>query len=99
VTNAQELNALLGWSIPFGSYAAGRCHDGCMSETWNKVPASDVKVGDRIRHPRGGEIIVSQIEPAFMGRAEMLAFIEDTPERWFKAPMPTSAEVEVLAAD
>jgi hypothetical protein len=28
----------------------------------------------------------------------MVAFIEDTPERWFKQPMPSDSEVEVRSA-
>ena len=38
---------------------------------------------------------VTTIEEAFMGRPEMRAFIEDTPQRWYKQPMPTSATVDV----
>jgi hypothetical protein len=29
----------------------------------------------------------------------MIAFIEDTPQRWFKRPVPVDAEVEVQPAD
>lgn len=39
---------------------------------------------------------MSRIEHDFLGRAGMLAFIEDTPERWLKVPIKPDAEVEVL---
>lgn len=64
---------------------------------WKKLPARDVKPGDRIRHQSGAELTVSRIETGFMGRPGMIAFIEDTPERWFKAPTMEDAEVDVLA--
>jgi hypothetical protein len=66
-----------------------------MSETWKTVKASDVRVGDAVRTRTGDVVTVSRIEAAFFGRPGMLAFIEDTPERWFKQPMPDDADVEV----
>lgn len=59
------------------------------------MTAAEVKVGDRVRVASGHEALVSHIEPAFMGMDAMVAFIEDTPERWFKMPVPKTAEVEV----
>jgi predicted ATPase len=35
----------------------------------------------------------------FLGRAELVAFIEDTAARWFKQPMPATAEVSVSRPD
>jgi hypothetical protein len=70
-----------------------------MAETWKSVPATDVQAGDEIRLQSGQSLLVSRIEPAFMGRAGMIAFIEDTPDRWFKQPMPSSTSVEVRQAD
>jgi hypothetical protein len=67
-----------------------------MSPTWKKVTAGDVKPGDRIRYPTGMEMTVSRIETGFFDMPEMIAFIEDTPERWLKAPSPKGAEIEVL---
>jgi hypothetical protein len=67
-----------------------------MSPTWNKITAGDVKPGDRIRHSPGTEMTVSRIEISFFGIPEMIAFIEDTPERWLKAPALKGAEIEVL---
>jgi hypothetical protein len=66
-----------------------------MSESWMSVPATEVKAGDRVRLPTGRELLVSKIEENFFGRDTMVAFIEDTPERWFKQPLPHTAEVEV----
>ena len=62
---------------------------------WASVPVSEVKPGDRVRVASGQEVLVSRIEPRFMGIDTMVAFIEDTPTRWFKMPVPQSGEVEV----
>jgi hypothetical protein len=43
-------------------------------------------------------MLVSRIEPNLLGRASLIAFIEDTPTRWFKQPVPQTAEVEVQRA-
>ena len=66
-----------------------------MTTAWVAMAAGDVQVGDRVRVGSGHEAIVSHIEPAFMGMDAMIAFIEDTPERWFKMPVPKTADVEV----
>jgi hypothetical protein len=66
-----------------------------MSESWKTVKASDVRVGDTVRIQSGTEVIVSRVDPSFMGMSNMVAFIEDTPERWFKQPMMADGEVEV----
>ncbi len=66
-----------------------------MTESWITVTATDVNPGDRVRLANGLELWVSTIESNFMGREAMLAFIEDTPARWFKQPVSTTAEVEV----
>jgi hypothetical protein len=56
-----------------------------------------VKVGDAVRTQAGDVVTVSRIDSGFMGRPNMLAFIEDTPDRWFKQPMMLDSEVEVRA--
>jgi hypothetical protein len=66
-----------------------------MSESWKKVKAGEVKAGDAIRTQTGDVVTVSRIESSFMGRPNMLAFIEDTADRWFKQPMMADSEVEV----
>ena len=66
-----------------------------MTATWKTVTVSEVQPGDRVRLKSGEEVLVSRIEAPFLGRAEMVAFIEDTPTRWYKRPVPTNVEVEV----
>jgi hypothetical protein len=66
-----------------------------MSESWKTVKATDVKAGDTVRTQSGATVIVSRVDSSFMGMTNMVAFIEDTPERWFKQPMLAEGEVEV----
>jgi len=66
-----------------------------MAESWTTVPAAEVRAGDRIRLKTGFEMLVSRIEPRFLGRDGLIAFIEDTPARWYKQTLPATAEVEV----
>jgi hypothetical protein len=69
-----------------------------MADSWMSVPVADVRQGDRVRLATGQEVLVSRIERNFLGMENMLAFVEDTPTRWFKQPVPRTAEVEVLQA-
>jgi hypothetical protein len=66
-----------------------------MADSWTTVTAADVEVGDRVRLATGVEMVVSRIEPAFFGRDGLLAFVEDTETRWYKQPVPSTAELEV----
>ena len=66
-----------------------------MSDNWETVGALEVEVGDRVRY-RGREFTVARIDERFLGRDEMLCFIEDTPEQWHAYPGPVTGEVEVL---
>jgi hypothetical protein len=70
-----------------------------MADQWKTVKASDVQPGDRVRTADGTEVIATRIESPFLGRSNMIAFIEDTPHRWFKRPAPLDADVEILVAD
>lgn len=70
-----------------------------MPDTWKTVKAQEVKTGDRVRTQSGAELIVSRIETPFLGRSNMVAFIEDTPDRWFKQPVMFDSDVEVRAAN
>jgi len=63
------------------------------------VNVTDLKPGDRVRQPSGTELTVSRIDQGFMGRPEMYALIEDTPDRWLKAPVRSDAQVEVYSED
>jgi hypothetical protein len=69
-----------------------------MTQLWATMAAADVQPGDRIRLASGQEMLVSRVEPGFMGLDGMIAFIEDTPDRWFKQPVPQTAELEVSRA-
>ena len=66
--------------------------------TWEKTTADKVAPGERVRLASGEELTATHIETGFMGRDGVLAFIEDTAERWYKRPSPASAEVEVERA-
>jgi glutathione peroxidase len=62
---------------------------------WKSVPVSEVRAGDIVRS-RGDVLSVTRVEPGFMGRPDMVALIEDTPNRWYKRPVPPGHDVEVL---
>jgi hypothetical protein len=68
-----------------------------MAEEWTTAKADEVRVGDIVRTSAGDVVTVSRIETAFMGRANMLAFIEDTAQRWYKRPVASDAEVDIRA--
>jgi hypothetical protein len=60
--------------------------------------ASEVKPGDRIRYANT-EFVVARIEAPFLGRENMIAFIEDEPERWHKYPATSDADVQLILED
>jgi hypothetical protein len=62
--------------------------------TWETVAVSKVGPGDRIRH-RGTEFTVARVDPKFLGRDEMVCFIEDTPDRWHAYPARLVDQVEI----
>jgi hypothetical protein len=66
-----------------------------MTKAWSSAAAGDVVVGQRVRLGKGEVVLVSKIEDPFMGMDTMLAFIEDTPARWFKAPVAKETTIEV----
>ena len=39
---------------------------------------------------------MTRIDEGFFGRAEMLAFVEDSDEQWFKMPAPSDGDVELV---
>jgi hypothetical protein len=61
------------------------------------VKATEVRVGDRVRTRLGAELTVTRIDAEFMGRANMLAFVEDSDEQWFKMPAPSDSDVERIS--
>jgi hypothetical protein len=81
-------------TISSESYLEERWAD--VSESWRAARADEVNVGDVVRTSSGDVVTVTSIETNFLGRSNMLAFIEDTPERWYKRPAPFDADVEIL---
>lgn len=67
-----------------------------MADDWKTKNVDDVQVGDELRYT-GHEFTVARIDAPFMGRDEMVCFIEDTPARWHAYPAARGAEVEVRA--
>jgi hypothetical protein len=67
-----------------------------MTESWATMRVADVRPRDRVRLASGQEMLVSRIEPNFMVMEAVVAFIEDTPARWFRQPLPQTTEVEVI---
>jgi hypothetical protein len=68
-----------------------------MAETWQSVQVSDVRPGDRVR-TRGEEFEVARVDSPFLGRAEMVCFIEDTPTRWHAYPARKADSIDVQRA-
>ena len=64
---------------------------------WEPTGAGDLSPGDRVRvgGEGGVEVLVSRVEPSLLGRSDLIALIEDTPERWLKVPVPAAGRVEV----
>jgi hypothetical protein len=67
-----------------------------MAERWKLAKVAEVQSGDRVRTGDGSEIVATRIEAQFLGRENMIAFIEDTPEKWFKRPMTVDADIEIF---
>jgi hypothetical protein len=63
------------------------------------VKATAVHLGDRLRARSGAELTVTRIDEEFMGRADMLAFVEDSEEQWFKMPALRDGDVELMRRD
>jgi hypothetical protein len=42
------------------------------------------------------ELTVTRIDEGFFGRPEMLAFVEDSDDQWFKMPAPSDSDVELV---
>ena len=63
------------------------------------VKATEVRLGDRLRARSGAELTVTRIDEDFMGRTNMLAFVEDSEEQWFKMPALRDGDVELVGRD
>ena len=80
---------------PEPTYGGVRGQNVQMSQEWESVTAGDVREGDKIRLGSGRVLSVTTIQTGFLGRPNMVAFIEDTPQGWYKQPMMDTASVEV----
>ena len=67
-----------------------------VSEGPTMVKGADVRVGDRLRTPTGLELTVTRVDDGFLGRPELLAFVEDSDAQWLKLPLPRDGEVELV---
>ena len=63
------------------------------------VKATEVRLGDRVRARSGAELTVTRIDEEFIGRANMLAFVEDSEEQWLKMPALRDGVVELVRCD
>ena len=61
------------------------------------VAAGEVRIGDRLRTRLGAELTVTRIDPHFLDREGMIAFVEDSDEQWLKMPARADAEIELVA--
>jgi hypothetical protein len=64
--------------------------------TASTIAASEVRLGDRLRTRLGAELTVTRIDPEFMGRPGMIAFVEDSDEQWLKMPARIDTEVALV---
>ena len=64
--------------------------------SWSTITVEQVQPGQRVRF-RGHEFTVSRVDQRFLGRDNMVCFVEDTPERWHAYPARLGDELEVLA--
>lgn len=60
------------------------------------IKATEVRLGDRLRARSGTELTVTRIDDRFFGRPDMLAFVEDSEQQWFKMPAPRDGDVELV---
>jgi len=67
-----------------------------MTAAPTTIPASEVRIGDRLRTKAGTELTVTRVDDKFMGRADMLAFVEDSAIQWLKMPAMRTGEVELV---
>ena len=54
---------------------------------WPAVPMGDVGPGDRVRVYGAVELTVTRIDDPFLGREDMVLFVESTDQRWACAPV------------
>jgi len=69
-----------------------------MADNWTSTKVEDVKPGDVVRYA-GQEFAVARVDSPFLGRDEMVCFIEDTSTRWHAYPAARGGDVEVQSTD
>ncbi len=68
-----------------------------MSTGPTTIRATEVRVGDRLRTRLGDELTVTRIDRGpFLGRDDMLSFVEDSERQWMKMPALRDGEVELV---
>jgi hypothetical protein len=60
------------------------------------IAVSEVRIGDRLRTRSGIELTVTRVDDTFLGRTDMLAFVEDSEDQWLKMPALRDGEVELV---
>ena len=61
---------------------------------WATATAGEVRSGDRIRL-YGQELAVTRVDSPFLGRENMVLFVESTDDRWHCLPAGADTEVEL----
>lgn len=59
------------------------------------IVATGVRVGDTLRAKDGTELTVTRIDPEFIFPG-MMAYVEDSEQKWFKMPAKLDAEVTLV---
>ena len=59
--------------------------------------AADVAPGERVRLASGREINITRIERDFLGRDDLVCFVEDTHQRWFAQALLVTADVVTVS--
>jgi len=67
-----------------------------MTTASETVKATEIRVGDRVRAQSGTELTVTRIDQEFTVNPDMLAFVEDSDEQWFKMRALTDGDVELI---
>jgi hypothetical protein len=62
---------------------------------WTTVKMDEVKPGDKVRVYGAIELDVTRIDDPFLGREDMVLFVESTDTRWACAPVPAGMDVEI----
>ena len=59
--------------------------------------AADVVPGDLVRLASGREMNVTRIEHDFLGRDDLICFVEDTDQRWFAQALLITADIVTVS--